>query len=128
MASNASVLPSRRPSEWTSSGTFHEILKSSLARESLKAGDVVWTGAYLGFLIRKKNSNRWVVEYFGFSNQTGSEKINNIIAFHVGDFVHCIKDEDTPATKRSNIWEHPIRNGDPWAAASFNKPLLQILV
>ncbi|CAO4368656.1 unnamed protein product [Caenorhabditis nigoni] len=60
-----------------------------------KAGDVVWAGAYLGLLIRKKTSNRWMVEYFGFCNKTGSEKIENIVAFHFGNFVPRIKDEDT---------------------------------
>ncbi|CAO4368659.1 unnamed protein product [Caenorhabditis nigoni] len=99
--------------------------KSSLARQRLKAGDVVWAGAYLGLLIRKKNTNRWVVEYSGISNQTGSGKIDNIVAFHVGDYIPCINDEDTPATKRSNIRKQPIKNGDPCAAVASHQASLK---
>ncbi|CAP23286.1 Protein CBG02155 [Caenorhabditis briggsae] len=62
-------------------------------RRGLKAGDVVWAGAYPGLLVRKKNSNRWVIEFFGFSHQVGSEKTQNIVAFHIGDYVPCPQGE-----------------------------------
>ncbi|CAO4383786.1 unnamed protein product [Caenorhabditis nigoni] len=62
-------------------------------RCGLRAGDVVWAGAYPGILVRKKNSNRWVVEFFGFSNEVGSEKNENIVAFHVWDHVPCPQGE-----------------------------------
>ncbi|CAO4371566.1 unnamed protein product [Caenorhabditis nigoni] len=42
-----------------------------------------------GRRLGRRNSNRWVVEYFGFSNPIGTEKIDNLIAFHVGDYVPC---------------------------------------
>ncbi|ULT80750.1 hypothetical protein L3Y34_010954 [Caenorhabditis briggsae] len=62
-------------------------------RRGLKAGDVVWAGAYPGLLVRKKNSNRWVIEFFGFSHQVGSEKTQNIVALHIGDYVPCPQGE-----------------------------------
>ncbi|PIC12049.1 hypothetical protein B9Z55_028671 [Caenorhabditis nigoni] len=62
-------------------------------RRGLKAGDVVWAGAYPGLLVRERNSNRWAIDFFGFSDQCGLETIENIVALHIGDYVPCPRGE-----------------------------------
>ncbi|CAO4383797.1 unnamed protein product [Caenorhabditis nigoni] len=88
-------------------------------RRGLKSGDVVWAGAYPAFLLRQKNSNRWVVEYFGFSNLRGTEKIQNLIAFHIADFVPCPQGESDAnfAEAMTETIQFLVDDGCEWGAS-----------
>ncbi|PIC12041.1 hypothetical protein B9Z55_028670 [Caenorhabditis nigoni] len=87
-------------------------------RRGLKAGDVVWAGAYPGLLVRKKNSNRWAVEFFGYSNQVGSEKLQNIVALHIGDYVPCPRGETAGlyADAIQEAMDYMDRAGNVWGS------------
>ncbi|PIC12057.1 hypothetical protein B9Z55_028678 [Caenorhabditis nigoni] len=88
-------------------------------RRGLKSGDVVWAGAYPAFLLRQKNSNRWVVEYFGFSNPVGTEKIQNLVAFHINDHAPCPQGESDAnfAEAMTETIQFLVDDGCEWGAS-----------
>ncbi|CAO4383798.1 unnamed protein product [Caenorhabditis nigoni] len=104
----------------SNSGTikFFTLLLMIRNRRGLKSGDVVWAGAYPAFLLRQKNSNRWVVEYFGFSNPVGTEKIQNLVAFHINDHAPCPQGESDAnfAEAMTETIQFLVDDGCEWGA------------